>query len=98
MEKEFRLEIADNKEEYEGLRTLWCEVFSDEPSFVDAMYANFGEGGIHRGYGYVVDEEGGVLRSDLLYVRRLLKADPCIPAMPYALTRICEDSGWPGGS
>ena len=43
MEKEFRLKIADNNDEYEGLRTLWCEVFSDEPAFVDAMYANFGE-------------------------------------------------------
>ncbi|MBQ6624067.1 MAG: hypothetical protein IJH57_05580 [Mogibacterium sp.] len=57
MEKEFRLKTADNNEEYEGLRTLWCEVFSDVPSFVDAMYANFGEDIT----GYVaIDEEGQV--------------------------------------
>ena len=29
--------------EYEGLRTLWCEVFGDGPGFVDAVYSCFGE-------------------------------------------------------
>ena len=38
----FKIELVKTKDKYEGLRTLWCEVFGDEPSFVDAMYANFG--------------------------------------------------------
>lgn len=33
---------VSNREEYEGLRALWCEVFKDEPDFVDEMYAAFG--------------------------------------------------------
>ena len=61
MEKEFRLKIADNNDEYEGLRTLWCEVFSDEPAFVDAMYANFGE----DISGYVAVDEDGTVSSAL---------------------------------
>lgn len=47
--------------EYEGLRTLWCEVFGDTPAYVDAFYENF-EGGIT---GYVVTDEDGRVCSAL---------------------------------
>lgn len=43
MNSKYRIETVDSNNKYEGLRTLWCEVFGDEPSFVDSMYANFGE-------------------------------------------------------
>ena len=42
MNGNYRIETADTKEKYEGLRTLWCEVFNDEPSFIDGMYSFFG--------------------------------------------------------
>ena len=42
MNDNYRIEIADTKEKYEGLRTLWCEVFNDETSFIDGMYGFFG--------------------------------------------------------
>lgn len=57
MEHNYSVKTISNKDVYEGLRTLWCEVFSDDPAFVDAMYANFGEDIA----GYVaVDEEGRI--------------------------------------
>jgi len=37
-DRDFRIESADTNERYEGLRALWCEVFNDEPDFVDSMY------------------------------------------------------------
>ena len=43
MPVDYRIEKADNREKYEGLRTLWCEVFHDEPEFVDSMYEAFGD-------------------------------------------------------
>ena len=61
MEHNYLVKTISNKDEYEGLRTLWCEVFSDEPSFVDAMYANFGEDIV----GYVATDEEGAVRSAL---------------------------------
>ena len=61
MEHNFSVKTISNKDEYEGLRTLWCEVFSDEPNFVDAMYANFGEDIA----GYVAADEEGRICSAL---------------------------------
>ena len=61
MEHNYLVKTISNKDEYEGLRTLWCEVFSDEPSFVDAMYANFGEDIV----GYIATDEEGAVRSAL---------------------------------
>ena len=63
MESKFRIETVNTEEQYEGLRTLWCEVFGDEASFVDAMYANFGaktNAGIYTSsdiIGYVIKAE-----------------------------------------
>lgn len=42
LENNFRIELADTRGKYEGLRTLWCEVFDDDPDFVDAMFETFG--------------------------------------------------------
>jgi GNAT superfamily N-acetyltransferase len=41
-DRDFRIESADTNERYEGLRALWCEVFNDEPDFVNGMYEAFG--------------------------------------------------------
>jgi GNAT superfamily N-acetyltransferase len=48
-------------EEYEGLRSLWSEVFGDEPAYVDAFYEIFGEDIT----GYVVSDETGSICSAL---------------------------------
>lgn len=40
---------------YPELRSLWCEVFGDDPAYVDAFYENFGDE--IRGF-TVTDEEG----------------------------------------
>ena len=57
MKSKFRIETVNTEEHYKGLRTLWCEVFGDEPSFVDSMYANFGDDIT----GYVaIDDEGRI--------------------------------------
>ena len=45
---------------YSGLRDLWCEVFGDEPAYVDAFYDNWGDD--IRGY---VAVEGGEVASAL---------------------------------
>lgn len=45
---------------YSGLRDLWCEVFGDEPAYVDAFYDNWGNE--IRGY---VAIEGGEVASAL---------------------------------
>lgn len=55
---------ANEGRAYEGLRVLWCEVFGDEPEYVDAMYANFGSD-IH-GYA-VVDPDGEVCSALTCY-------------------------------
>ena len=51
-----------NKEspQYDGLRDLWCEVFGDEPEYVDDTYENFGED--IRGYAFT-DESGRVISA-----------------------------------
>ena len=48
-------------EEYKGLRALWCEVFGDEPDYVDAFYENFGDDIT----GYVAADETGRVCSAL---------------------------------
>lgn len=60
----YRIETADTKEKYEGLRTLWCEVFNDEEEFVDTMYTSFGADPAENSYtsdsikGYVIEIDG----------------------------------------
>ena len=69
--KDFRIEIADTQEKYEGLRALWCEVFNDEPGFVDGMYGAFGADpadGIYTSEeigGYAVLDKAGEVVSAL---------------------------------
>ncbi len=56
--KGFSIKTAEyGSVEYEGLRSLWCEVFGDTPAYVDAFYKNF-EDDI-TGYA-VIDEAGRV--------------------------------------
>ena len=50
---------------YEGIRELWCEVFGDEPGYVDGVYGNFGE----DIKGYAVTGEGGRVVSALTCYR-----------------------------
>lgn len=70
----YRIEIADTKEKYEGLRALWCEVFKDEADFIDSMYESFGADLSSGKFtsdeiaGYVVcDEEGRTLSALTCY-------------------------------
>lgn len=56
--KRFAIRSAEyGSAEYEGLRSLWCEVFGDPPAFVDAFYENFS--GDITGY-VMISEEGEV--------------------------------------
>lgn len=58
----FRIKSAEyGSAEYEGLRSLWCEVFEDTPAYVDAFYDNFC-GDI---MGYVVTDGSGKVCSAL---------------------------------
>ena len=71
----FRIEIADTKDKYEGLRTLWCEVFNDEESFIDGLYAFFGANPREGAYaseavkGYVCLDENDKVISALTCFR-----------------------------
>ena len=38
----YKVEKADTRAKYEGLRDLWVRVFGDEPAFVDHVYRLFG--------------------------------------------------------
>ena len=56
--KRFAIRSAEyGSAEYEGLQSLWCEVFGDPPDFVDAFYENFS--GDITGY-VMISEEGEV--------------------------------------
>lgn len=59
--KRFTIVTTNDGSVYEGLRDLWCEVFGDEPSFVDALYSNFGSDVI----GYAVTDPDGAVCSAL---------------------------------
>lgn len=61
----YRVETVDSKDEYEGLRDLWCRVFGDEPGFVDFFYESFG-GDIR---GYVIRNDAGKTISALTCFR-----------------------------
>lgn len=63
--EEYRIIPACEGSTYEGLRSLWCEVFGDEPSYVDALYDNFGDE--ISGYA-VVDAEGRVCSALSCYL------------------------------
>lgn len=69
----FRIVSANEGRAYEGLRSLWCDVFGDEPSFVDALYDNFGED--IRGYA-IVDPEGGVCSALTCYLCGVFEGRP----------------------
>lgn len=59
--KDFKIKSAEyGSEEYEGLRSLWSEVFGDEPEYIDAFYKNFEDI-----MGYVVTDEAGRVCSAL---------------------------------
>ena len=57
----FTIKQADSVAEYEGLRSLWCRTFTDDPDFVDAAFERFG----NDICGYVVIDEDGEIRSAL---------------------------------
>ena len=60
--KDFEIKSAEyGSAEYEGLRSLWSEVFGDPPEYVDAFYENFG-GDIA---GYVMTDGSGRVCSAL---------------------------------
>ena len=63
--KDLRIEQADTREKYEGLRDLWCRVFGDEPGYVDAMYEAFGD----DIRGYVIRDDAGKTLSALTCYR-----------------------------
>ncbi|MBR2706691.1 MAG: GNAT family N-acetyltransferase [Mogibacterium sp.] len=42
-EKSFEIRTTAESGIYEGIRDLWCDVFGDEPEYVDGTYENFGE-------------------------------------------------------
>ena len=71
MSSTYKIEIADNQKKYTGLRALWCEVFHDEPDFVDGMYETFGAYPAAGTYvseeirGYVVLDAAGEVISAL---------------------------------
>ena len=98
MNGNYRIEIADTKEKYEGLRTLWCEVFNDEPSFVDGMYSFFEakpEEGIYtseniRGY-LCMDDSGRALSALTCFRCGDLGGVPA-----YTSYAICTDPGCRG--
>lgn len=54
-------EIKYGSAEYGELRALWCDVFGDEPGYVDAFYENFGD----DISGYAVTDEYGAVCSAL---------------------------------
>ena len=59
--KDFKIKtVKYGSEEYAGLRSLWCEVFDDEPGDVDAFYKTLDD--IE---GYVVTDEAGRVCSAL---------------------------------
>ena len=53
----FSIKTSEDRAVYEGLRSLWCECFGDEPGYVDWYYEVFGDD--VKGYA-AVDEEGRV--------------------------------------
>ncbi|HHW95561.1 MAG TPA: GNAT family N-acetyltransferase [Mogibacterium sp.] len=58
----YEIKKTETKNEYEGLRSLWCQTFGDSPDFVDKLYD------ILQAKGYIaLDEEGSVLSSLTLY-------------------------------
>ena len=59
-ENSFEIKTTDESGVYEGLRSLWCEVFGDEPEYVDDTYENFGED--IKGWA-VTDESGTVISA-----------------------------------
>jgi GNAT superfamily N-acetyltransferase len=60
-EKTFTIVPVNSTETYDGLRSLWCEVFGDSPEYVDAFYDNFGDDIT----GYVVLDDKGEVCSAL---------------------------------
>ena len=56
----YEIKTTDESGVYEGLRDLWCEVFGDDPAYVDDVYEILGED--IRGYA-VTDESGKVLSA-----------------------------------
>lgn len=60
----FLIEAVRERRTYEGLRSLWCRTFGDEPAFVDMLYRCFGADPEAEPYsdrirGYVVTNADG---------------------------------------
>ena len=60
-DKNYEIKTTGESGVYEGLRGLWCEVFGDEPEYVDGTYGNFGDDIT----GYAVTDGGGRVVSAL---------------------------------
>ena len=72
-ESKCKIKTTDEPGIYEGLRALWCEVFGDEPEYVDAFYDNFGED--IKGYA-VTDESGRVTSALTCYLCGSFRGQP----------------------
>lgn len=89
----FVTEKTDTREKYEGLRSLWCEVFGDEPEFVDHVYRTFGSDIT----GYVIRNDEGRAVSALTCYRCGEMAGPdTVPVPVYVSYAICTDSEYRG--
>lgn len=64
-ENRYEIHTTDDAGIYEGLRALWCEVFGDEPEYVDGTYEILGED--IKGYA-VTDEDGKVVSALTSYI------------------------------
>ena len=84
----YRIISANEGSVYEGLRSLWCGVFGDEPAYVDALYDNFGEE--ISGYA-VVDSEGKVCSALSCYLCGSYEGRPV-----YVSYAICTDEDMRG--
>ena len=62
--KGYRIMTTEDGGVYEGIRSLWCAVFGDEPGFVDHVYRTFGRD--IRGYA-AAGRDGAVVSALTVY-------------------------------
>lgn len=87
-EKRYEIKTTDDAGIYEGLRTLWCETFGDEPEYVDGTYEILGED--IKGYA-VTDENGNVVSALTSYLCGSYMGKPAY--MSYAVCTSPEHRG-----
>ena len=85
---EFKVEKADTRAKYEGLRDLWVRVFGDEPALVDHVYRVFGADIT----GYVICNEAGKVVS----VLTCYKAGTLMTQEVYVSYAVCTDPEYRG--